>query len=170
MFCPNCGNADQLPDTYCRSCGEYLLGPAGNSYFWGRLFGGAKPITQININIAISFLTVFACFFLIGFLNGHYDAQYAKTGELTPKVVYWVYAFLALISIWQVFSFVVGVRLKKKLSRKEVDAEVELAAVGHSFSAAETTELLPSADYSRDVPSVTEEPTKILDPVNRTRS
>ena len=170
MFCPNCGNAGQQPDTYCRSCGEYLFDPAGGSYFLSRIFGRVTPATQININISISILTVFACFFLVGFLNGHYDAQYAKTGEHPPTVVYWVYAFLALISAWQIFSLVVAVRLRNKLGRKKEIDGVEENAREFTIAAAETQELLPSPDYSVDVPSVTEEPTKILDAVTRTKT
>lgn len=25
MFCPRCGKADQMPETYCRQCGLYLF-------------------------------------------------------------------------------------------------------------------------------------------------
>ena len=81
MFCPKCGNAGQEPDTYCRSCGEFLLDPTGNSYFLNKLLGRATPATQINVNLGISLLTVFACFFLIGFLNGHYDALLPRLTE-----------------------------------------------------------------------------------------
>ena len=162
MFCPNCGNADQEPDTYCRQCGEYLIDPVGNSYLLNKVFGGATPLTQINVNLVISFLTIFACFFLIGFLKGHYDALFTRSGELPPAVIYWVYAFLGLISVWQLFSFVVGMRLKKKLGRKAENVTAEQNALDRHTGADETQELLPAADFSRDVPSITEEPTKIL--------
>jgi hypothetical protein len=170
MFCSNCGNADQEPDTYCRQCGEYLVDPVGNSYFLNKVLGGATPVTQINVNLVISFLTIFACFFLIGFLKGHYDALFTRSGELPPVVIYWVYAFLGLISVWQLFSFVVGMRLRKKLSRKGNGAATERGNDDRGFDAMETQELLPEADFSRDVPSVTEEPTKILDPVTRIKN
>ena len=170
MFCSSCGNADQEPDTYCRQCGEYLIDPVGNSYFLNKVLGGAAPITQINVNLGISILTIFACFFLIGFLKGHYDAQFTRSGEPPPTVIYWVYAFLGLISLWQVFSFIVGMRLTKKLNRKGDGAAIDQNADDNRFGSMKTTELLPSADYSSDVASVTEEPTKILDPATRIKN
>ena len=137
---------------------------------FSRLLGRTTPETQIKINITISALTVFACLFLIGFLNGHYDAQFAKTGERTPNVIYWVYVFLALISIWQLFSIFAGARLKKKLSKRNEEGVNEETFQEAAFKARETRELLPSANYSSDVASVTEDPTKILDPARRTRT
>ena len=168
MFCPNCGNPDQQSDTYCRNCGEYLLDPAGNSYLLNKVLGGTTPATQINVNLGISLLTIFACFFLIGFLKGNYDALFTRTGELPPAVIYWVYGFLALISAWQMLSVVVGSRLRNKLGKKGSKESVNLAGPG--FHTRETMEQLRSPNMPDGVPiSITEEPTKILDPVHSTR-
>ncbi len=135
------------------------------------MLGRTTLESQIKINTVISGLTIFACFFLIGFLGGHYDAQFERTGEPTPWVIYLVYAFLTLISLWQIFSLVAAKRLRNKLNRKGVDAATrQQASQGYADKAPETQELLPAADYSHDVQSVTEDATRILDPVRRSRN
>lgn len=165
MFCPKCGNADQQPESYCRSCGEFLVDHSTSSYLLNKILGGSTPATQINVNLALNLLSVFACFLLIGFLNGHYDALNARTGEQPPSVIYLVYGFLAVISVWQMLSFIVGVRLRTKLGRKAA-APAQDAAVGQNALDDRTTlEHLPPANFAQDVPlSVTEDQTKTLDP------
>ena len=164
MFCPKCGNADQQPDSYCRSCGEFVTDHAANSYVLSKLLGGSTPATQINVNLAINLLTIFTCFLLIGFLNGHYDALRARTGEAPPTVIYLVYAFLVTISLWQMFSLVVGARLRGRLGRKKPQDTTDTVRSPNTFDPADTRELPPHGQVPL---SVTEEPTKILNPTSR---
>ena len=157
-------------DTYCRNCGEYLLDPSGNSYFLSKILGGATPATQINVTLGISLLTIFSCFFLIGFLKGHFDALFTRTGELPPAVIYWVYAFLALISVWPMLGVVVGSRLRSKLGKKGNPAADQNIEREKAFSARQTLEELPPFGFAEGLPaSVTEDATKILDPARSSR-
>ena len=168
MFCPKCGNADQQPESYCRKCGEFVADYSGSSYVLSKILGGSAPSTQINVNLFINLLTIFACFLLLGFLNGHYDAVQERTGEGPPTVIYLVYAFLVTISAWQIFSLVVGARLRAKLaSTKHVPGSPDSRSSRNTLADADTNVLPP---HHEEVPgsarhSVTEEPTKIL---NRT--
>ncbi len=160
MFCPKCGNADQQPESYCRRCGVFVVDYSVNSMVLSKVLGGSTPSTQVNVNLAINLLTIFACFLLIGFLNGHYDALKARTGENTPTVIYLVYVFLVTISVWQIFSLVVGARLRGKLGRKHGTHPAASGKTQNNLESAETNKLAP---HREDVPqSVTEESTRIL--------
>jgi len=121
MYCPRCGTADQEPESYCRSCGDFLLDYSGRSILISRLFGGSAPSTQINVNLILNLITILTSFLLLGFLHGHYDALRARTGETEPSVIYLVYAFLIAISFWQLFSIVIGLRLRAKLGGKKTE-------------------------------------------------
>ena len=163
MFCPRCGSADQQPDSYCRNCGEFVTDHAAASHVVSTIFGGSTPSAQINVNLAIDLLTILACFLLIGFLNGHYDALRTRTGEAPPTVIYLVYAFLLTISAWQFFSLVVGARLRSKLGRKRKDVMAsEPAPSPSAFGTAKTRELQHDIEVPLTPLSVTEDPTKIL--------
>lgn len=128
MFCPNCGKGEQAPESYCRSCGEYLTDYSAKSYLINKLLGGAGPRSQVKINIAINMLTGLASSLLLGFLNGHYDALRERTGEGPPQVIYYVYVFLALVLVWQVFGLIVNSRLKKKMDGEKKQKPQPLAA------------------------------------------
>jgi hypothetical protein len=168
MYCPKCGNAKQEPESYCRNCGEFLMDYSGLSYVINKFLGGSRPTTQINVNLAINLITIFTSFLLVGFLNGYYDALKERTGELAPPVINLVYIFLIVISLWQILSLIVGVRLRSKLNRKKVDSELGGSEkLPNSLSSKNTQELLASSDSHQTVPlAVTEESTKILTKVN----
>lgn len=167
MYCPKCGKAQQEPESYCRSCGEFLMDYSGRSYFLTKLLGGSNPSAQIGIGLAINLITIFTSILLLGFLNGHYDAQKARTGEGVPPVIYLVYLFLIVISLWQILSLVVGARLRTKLNRKKGLSERAEMPQG-VVSSKKTNELLPYGDSNQTIPlSVTEGPTKILNKLKR---
>ena len=169
MYCPKCGNAKQEPESYCRNCGEFLMDNSNLSFLMNKMLGGSRPTTQINVNLAINLITIFTSFLLIGFLNGHYDALKERTGEEAPSVIYLVYLFLIVISIWQMLSLIVGVRLKSKLNGKKTASELESSeGLQDSLSSKQTQELISSSESHQTVPlSVTDESTKILNKVNR---
>lgn len=165
MFCPNCGKADQKSDTYCRHCGEFIFNPSNKFNPLSLVLGeGGNPERQINLGIFISLTTAIASFLLVGFLFGYYEAHFERTGESAPAVVYAVYAFLALVGFWQFLSFIIGLQVKSKFSRRKiVDGENVSTSPENGFSAAETRELLPEADTRNLVePSVTENTTRNL--------
>jgi hypothetical protein len=166
MYCPNCGVSEQEVESYCRNCGEFLNDYSARSLVVNKLLGGSSPSTQIIVNMVINLITILICFLLLGFLNGHYDAQEARTGEGAPRVIYLVYVFLLVIAGWQFLSLIIGARLRGKLGRKK---EINAVAAGqHAIGSRPTNELLPEAGPADAVPfSVTEERTRILSEADR---
>jgi hypothetical protein len=165
MFCPSCGKGDQSPETYCRSCGEFLMDYSARSFLLSKLVGGSTPETQVKVNLIISAVTALISALLLGFLNGYYDALYERTRETPPPIIYLVYLFLGLVMAWQLLSFVIGLRLKSKIGgrRKGLPADDPAAGPG-ALPPGTTRESLPPADVKRAVStSVTEEATRILD-------
>ena len=165
MYCPNCGKGEQSPESYCRSCGEFLTDFSGKSYLINKILGGSTPETQVNVNLTINVVTAFISSLLLGFLNGYFDAQYERTGQGAPPIIYLVYIFLALVAVWQFLSFVIGRRLKKKLAgRKKGGPSVEQSVDENGVSSRSTQKSLPQADFENVVPaSVAEDTTRILD-------
>lgn len=153
-----------MPDAYCRSCGEFLPDYAGSSYLIKRLLGGVKPETQVNVGLAISLVTAATSLLLLIVLNGYFDAQQTRTGDPTPPVTYFAYAFLASVAAWQLLSFAIGLRLKSKLGgRHSGEGHVEPSGERGGLPE-ESGQALPPADFENRVPpSVTEEKTRPLE-------
>ena len=85
-------------------------------------------------------------------------------------MIYLVYTFLVVISIWQLFSIVVGLRLRYKLGRKAAGAFSGVVPNGNIL-ARETNELPPASPGYDTVPfTVPEEATRILENAKRKRS
>lgn len=160
MFCPNCGNPDQTAESYCRRCGEFLTDFSGQSYLLNKLLGGQSPETQVTVNLIINLVTGLISALLLGFLNGYYDAQFARTQVSAPPVLYLVYIFLGLVTVWQLFSFVVGMRLRSKIVGRR-----PLSSAGTPDNIEGTkVNALPEGNRSG---SITEETTRMLDRVPR---
>ena len=173
MFCPKCGKGEQAPDSYCRSCGEFLTDFSAKSYLINRLLGGASPRAQLKLNLGIHVVTGLASAFLLGFLNGHYDALYAKTGEAPPSIINYVYVFLGLVFVWQLLGFLINTRLLKRLygEKKKKKKALPAAAPGAEAKtvASPTTQrsLEPGHPDPAGPESVTQHTTKILDKLPR---
>lgn len=171
MFCPNCGKGEQSPDSYCRSCGEFLADSSAKSYLINTLLGGASPGAQIRLNLIINMVTALAGALLLGFLNGHYDALRERTGEAPPRVIYYVYVFLGLVLVWQFFGLLVNSRLMKKMSRekkKKVPPADEPAAGPDAVASPPTRRSLePGRPDPNGPESVTQHTTKRLDKLPR---
>lgn len=164
MFCPSCGKSEQSPDSYCRNCGQFLTDFSGKAYLINKILGGNTPDTQVNVNLIINVVTTLASSLLLGFLNGYYDSLYEKTGQTAPPVIYLVYIFLGLVTAWQFLSFLINMRLKRKLSgRNKGDVSVDSSASQNALPSGSTQKSLPQADFDDIVPaSVTEDTTRIL--------
>lgn len=170
MFCPKCGKGEQAPDSYCRSCGEFLTDFSSKSYLIKRLIGGDSPKAQIKFNFAINALTGLAAAFLLGFLNGHYDALYQKTGEVPPRIIYYVYVFLGLVFVWQLLGMLVNGRLLKRLygEKKKALPAAPPAADAKTVATPETQRSLEPGHIDPVTPdSVTQQTTKRLDKIPR---
>lgn len=167
MFCPNCGKAEQTPETYCRSCGGYLRDPAGGSSLVSRIFGAGKPETHININFVVNLVTLVSCLLLVAFLNGYFDAQRDRTGAPTPPIAYILYVFLGLLALWQALSLFSAINLKRKFSGRSSGELPGSADRTESELASPTTrELLSPFEPGDTIPtSVLEDTTRDLDKV-----
>ena len=159
MFCPKCGKGEQTPDSYCRSCGDFLVGAANSTSLMTRILGISNPEKQVKFTLTIDLATAIVSGLLLFFLMGYFDGVYAKTGAPTPPIVYLVYVFLGLVSMWQLLSFTVGTAYRKKLTAAKKSALSQDQATGGS---------LPPADVKNVVAnSVTEQTTRNLDKVHR---
>jgi len=159
MYCPKCGKADQTPDSYCRSCGAFLVDASNNSSLMNRVFGISDPQKQVKFTLTIDLITAIVSALLLFFMMGYFDATRHKTGLPTPTIVYFVYVFLGLVSVWQLLSFTVGTTLQRKLKASKVTPKSLEPPQQQS---------LPTADDSNNVgTSVTEQTTKNLERIPR---
>ena len=118
MFCPKCGNAEQKENSYCRNCGEFLIDSSNKFNLIYNFIGFTTPEKQITANLAINFFGLILSVTLIGFLKGYYDAGENKNPPITtPSIIYFVYAFLILISAWQILGIVFAANLRSKFRK-----------------------------------------------------
>jgi len=157
MFCPKCGKGEQAPDSYCRSCGDFLVGAAASTSLMTRILGISNPDKQVKFTLTIDLVTAIVSGLLLFFVMGYFDGASRRTGAPTPPIMYLVYIFLGFVSIWQLLSFTVGTAYRKKLTA------AKKTALSHEAPAS-----LPSADVVNVVAnSVTEQTTRNLDKVHR---
>ena len=160
MFCPKCGKDEQIADSYCRSCGNFLVDTASNTSLMNRFLGISDPEKQVKFTLTIDLVTAIVSGLLVFFLMGYFDATYARTGIPAPPIVYLVYIFLGLVSAWQLLSFTVGTAYRKKLSAAKKSAL--------SQAQSEAQGALPPADVKNVVAnSVTEQTTRNLEKIRR---
>ncbi len=83
MFCPGCGNGDQIPEAYCRQCGIFLPDLSKPQK------GPIPPEQHVLANIVLSSMTIVACFTLaillytiLGFRPDTHPLIYATAGLL----------------------------------------------------------------------------------------
>jgi hypothetical protein len=160
MFCPKCGKGEQTPDSYCRSCGDYLVDATNNTSLMNRILGISNPEKQMKFTLTIDLVTAIVSGLLLFFLMGYFDGSYSKTGIPTPPIVYLVYIFLGLVCAWQLLSFTVGTTFRKKLSAgKKTESLKDQSEARHSLSAADEKDVVAN--------SITEQTTRNLDKVPR---
>jgi hypothetical protein len=163
MFCPKCGKGDQMPESYCRACGEWLPDLAKRGR---KSFGGDSPEESLNISLFLSAITSIAALLLGIWL---YAAYLGKPG--VPGIIYVTAAFLLAIAGWQASNFYVGIKLSKNLARRR---KGNFATQQNELNnASQANAGLPAADNSqfvRPVSSVTENTTEFLEAVPRKRT
>lgn len=159
MFCPKCGKGEQVADSYCRSCGDFLIDPASNMSLMNRILGVSNPEKQVKFTLTIDLVTAIVSGLLLFFLMGYFDGMASKTGLPTPPIVYLVYVFLGLVCAWQLLSFTVGTTYRKKLSAgKKTGLLPDQSG----------KQALPAADEKNVVAnSITEQTTRNLDKIPR---
>lgn len=153
MFCPNCGKADQVADTYCRRCGNFLPD------FETVKKRETPPEQHIKATSYLSLMTAVVSLALALIL-------YATLGfrPNTPWIIYLVAGFLIAITAWQVQTFVRARMLKKqfeKLTPKRGEEDFR------SIAAADTGKLLDRPLEAPIPASVTENTTRQLNKTER---
>ena len=124
-----------------------------------RMLGISNPDKQIKFALTINLVTAIVSGLLLFSLMGYFDGAYKATGIPAPRIIYLVYVFLGLVSVWQLLSFTVGASYRKKLSDRKKTAVLNNA---------DTRSSLPPADETNVVnTSVTEQTTRNLENIPR---
>ena len=154
MFCPRCGKAEQMPETYCRQCGLFL--PDLSKPFKRE----SLPEKHLNANAFLSLLTIsvsftlsFLLFLVLGFRS------------FTHPLIYVTAGLLLAIGGWHIQSLIRTLMLKKQWNRRVPLNEFQAAMpeTKTASKSASTAELLDRADFSDAIPvSVTEHTTRHL--------
>ncbi|HMO80199.1 MAG TPA: hypothetical protein PKD24_05360 [Pyrinomonadaceae bacterium] len=147
MFCPKCGNPEQVPETYCRSCGVFLPD-------LDKLKKREAPLEEhIKINSFFTFSTAVVSLALAAALFVVFISKGAA-----PLVIYPVFGFLIAITAWQVQTYVRMRLLKGQIERLRPPSSSEFDEIGKSGP-----DLLPEAALEGKKPaSVTERTTRGL--------
>ena len=151
MYCPRCGKAEQLPETYCRQCGLFLP----NLLKPGKRETPAEE--HLKANIVLNWLTIIVSFTLSILL-------FALKPSTHP-LIYATSGLLIAIGAWHIQTLIRTYQLKKQWQRRTPVTEIEAAGSGTAIpiKAASTARLLDEADFANTVPvSVTEETTRQL--------
>ena len=155
MFCPSCGTDNQAAKGYCKRCGEWLPEFKRRSL----AFGGETPQQNVFTGLFLSALSVaFALFSAIALYATYLGTNDAKWS------VYVAAGFCLCIAGWQLSSFIVGLKLRRRLNRAREGVEDDSRLQDATASPA-----LPPADMSNFVraQSVTENTTELLQPSKR---
>ncbi|MDQ3131151.1 MAG: zinc ribbon domain-containing protein [Acidobacteriota bacterium] len=165
MFCQNCGEASQTSDTYCRNCGEYFVDSSNKFNLIYKILGVDTAERQVGAGIIINFFGAAFSLLLMVFLIGYYDAGQNKNPPVeTPVIIYFVYAFLIFIAVWQSLGFILGIGLKSKFNNKNDElSKPKLTLKENAVEAIQTRKSLPTANFEGLItPSVAENTTKKL--------
>jgi hypothetical protein len=151
MYCPRCGKADQLPETYCRQCGLHLLD------FAKPLKRRSAPEEHLKANTILSVMTIVASFtlsFLLILTLGFRD--------FTHPLIYVTAGILLAMGGWHIQTLIRTLMLKNQWKRRVPLSEVQ-AGTPETFEPAPTGKLLDQTDFTNAIPvSVTEHTTRHL--------
>lgn len=153
MFCPRCGKADQMPETYCRQCGLFLPDLSKP------LKRESPPEEHLKANTVLSLMTICVSFtlsFMLFLVLGFRD--------FTHPLIYVTAGLLLAIGGWHIQSLIRTQMLKKQWKRG-APLETPMA-----FKSTPTAKLLDQAEFADAIPaSVTEHTTRHLaNPKSRT--
>lgn len=150
MYCPKCGTADQLPETYCRRCGIFLPDLDKQKR------KAQTPMQNVNANAVLSAMTVVTCltlavllYVILGFQDDTHPLIYATGG------------LLIAMAAWHVQTFWRSMLLRKQLKKPQAPTDRSVDTPELEMPA-ETA--LPAATFEDLVPpSVTDRTTRQLD-------
>ena len=158
MFCQNCGTEGPTTNAYCKRCGEWLPDLKASRVKWG----GETPEQHVKIMLFLNGFSAVAALFSAIIL---YATQ--LTGGMKWPVALTA-ALCVSIAAWQVSTFLIGMKLRRRLKRGR-----EENAPPHVLEEARSAPALNAADTSQFVRarSVTENTTELLTSLpERTRS
>ena len=148
MFCPRCGKADQMAETYCRQCGLFLPDLSKP------LKRESPPEEHLKANTVLSVMTIitsfvlsFLLFLILGFRS------------FTHPLIYVTAGILLAIGGWHIQTLIRTLMLKKQWKRRTPLSESQPTA----FKSTPTAKLLDEAEFADAIPaSVTEHTTRHL--------
>lgn len=149
MYCPRCGKAEQVAETFCRQCGLFL--PDLSKPLKHEL----PPEDHLKANTVLNALTILVSFtlsiLLFAIQPGSHPLIYATAGVLIA------------IGAWHIQTLIRTQKLKKQWQRRSPLTDVTSPEPERVFKSASTAKLLDPADFSDVVPvSVTENSTRDL--------
>lgn len=148
MFCPKCGKADQLPETYCRQCGIFLPDLSKP------VKKNQTPEEHVQVNLVLNAMTVVACFTLAILLYSMLAFR-----QNTHPLIYVTAGLLLAMGCWHTQTLWRSILLRRhfKNSRKPREDKPNAAI------SAVTGKLLDEPDFENFVPaSVTDRTTSHL--------
>jgi hypothetical protein len=154
MFCPRCGKAEQLPESYCRQCGFFLPDLSKP------LKREIPPEEHLKANTVLNSLTVIVSFTLSILLFAFFGSRWD-----THPLIYVTAGLLIAIGAWHIQTLIRTQQLKKQWKRRASLTEIQAALpdTQPEFKSSSTGKLLDQADFENTVPaSVTENTTRHL--------
>lgn len=106
MYCPKCGNPDQIPESYCRKCGLFLPDIEKKK---------KKSATVDDHLKANAFLSIATAVVGLGLAIALYSIFLGR--DDTPLIIYLVAGFLLAITFWQVQVFIRTLMMRKQVKR-----------------------------------------------------
>jgi hypothetical protein len=151
MYCPRCGKAEQVPETFCRQCGLFL--PDLSKPIKREL----PPEDHLKANTVLNSLTILVSFTLSILL-------FAVRPSSHP-LIYATAGLLIAIGAWHIQTLIRTQKLKKQWKRRAPLAEVNRGwpEPERAVKSASTAKLLDQANFADTIPaSVTENTTRHL--------
>src|SRR5262245_60278269 len=162
MFCPRCGKADQVPESYCRQCGFYLPDLSKS------LKRVSPPEEHLKANTILSVMTVVASFtlsFLLFLVLGF--------KSFTHPLIYVTAGILLAIGGWHIQTLIRTLMLKKQWKRRVPLSESKTGPTETpvALKSASTAKLLDQAYLADAIPTrMTEHTTRHLAETPQTKS
>ena len=135
MYCPRCGRAEQVPETFCRQCGLFL--PNLSKPVKREI----PPEEHLKANTVLNSLTIVVSFTLSILLL-------ASVPDKHP-LIYVTVGLLIAIGAWHIQTLIRTEKLRKQWERRAPLSEIEagLPETERAFTSASTAQLLDPADF-----------------------